>query len=198
MLDKIARSLFLHLIPHHVLQQLSIEKAKARNGSVRIKPSGAHTTRDTDISRFSRTSSISTHGGQLIEQFAAVGDSGRYTFSMPLARTGQKMTDFSFSGLKAQVARAVSNQIRELYGPHFDSIGSKIEEDPVAWAPYAADFAASFQHTAFQHLIRQLRRGLDRVQSDFDDSSAPLVCPSPFFFFSSLMTCIIQSTDETL
>lgn len=59
--------------------------------------------------------------------------------------TKQKNCDFSFSGLKAQIARFVQAR------------GGVAGMDPQS----VADLAASFQHTAVQHLHERTERALE-------------------------------------
>lgn len=73
-------------------------------------------------------------GGPLIEKLAQSGDATRFAFTVPLHQS--PLIAFSYSGLKNQVRLAVE--------------ASEPSEYP--------DIAASFQHTATEHLIQKLKK----------------------------------------
>jgi N6-L-threonylcarbamoyladenine synthase len=75
-------------------------------------------------------------GGPEIDRLSRLGNPGRVQLPEPLA--GEAGYDFSFSGLKTAVLRA-------------------LRSDPV---PDAADLAASFQEAVVKHLVSRARRAL--------------------------------------
>jgi N6-L-threonylcarbamoyladenine synthase len=80
-------------------------------------------------------------GGPALERLASAGDPGRFRFSRPM--TGRPGLDFSFSGLKTQVATTLRESGRQ--GP-----------DP----RLRADIARAFQDAAVDTLVLKCRRAL--------------------------------------
>lgn len=83
-------------------------------------------------------------GGPLIEQTAANGDPTRYDFPRPMK--GKPGCDFSFSGLKTSVRRAI-----ELEAGNMD-------------ATTVADMAASFQRAVADSLVSRTRKAIAMTQ----------------------------------
>lgn len=83
-------------------------------------------------------------GGPLIEQTAALGDATRFDFPRPMK--GKPGCDFSFSGLKSSVRRAI-----EVLGD---------DMDPTA----IADVAASFQLAVADSLVSRTRKAIDMAK----------------------------------
>jgi N6-L-threonylcarbamoyladenine synthase len=78
--------------------------------------------------------SLGYPGGPLIEKLAREGDASRFPFTVPLWQS--PLIAFSYSGLKNQVRLAVEANDSSAY----------------------PDIAASFQHTATEHLIQKLKK----------------------------------------
>jgi len=93
-------------------------------------------------------------GGPALEALALDGDPTAFCFSVPLQ--SRKDCDFSFSGLKSNVRRAVEGAVEE----HGVQDASSLPES------VRADVAASFQHTAIRHLEQRVKRAMDTVASD--------------------------------
>jgi len=94
-------------------------------------------------------------GGPSIAEAALHGDPKRY--KLPKARL-QGAYDFSFSGLKTAVLRAVQHEVGvDTTFPSFELPGRLNDQQ-------RADFAASFQHTAIETLV-------DKAEKAFHDHS---------------------------
>ena len=94
-------------------------------------------------------------GGPSIAEAAQNGDSKKY--HLPKARL-QGAYDFSFSGLKTAVLRAVQHEVGvDTTFPSFELPGLLNDQQ-------RADFAASFQHTAIETLV-------DKAEKAFNDYS---------------------------
>lgn len=90
---------------------------------------------------------LSYPGGPAIAQAALAGDSRRY--HLPKARL-QGEYDFSFSGLKTAVLRAVQREVGvDVNFPSFELAGKLSDQQ-------RADFAASFQRVAAETLVDKL------------------------------------------
>lgn len=94
-------------------------------------------------------------GGPSVAEAAKQGDPKKY--KLPKARL-QGAYDFSFSGLKTAVLRAVQREVGvDVSFPSFELPG-------LLNASQQADFAASFQHTAIETLV-------DKAEKAFNDYS---------------------------
>lgn len=91
-------------------------------------------------------------GGPSIAKAAASGDSDRYKFPHPKVEE----LDFSFSGLKTAVLRAVQKEV----GVPISYPSHKLAE--LLSPQQVADFAASFQKTAVDILIEKLELALEQ------------------------------------
>ena len=92
-------------------------------------------------------------GGAALEALAREGNSHAHAFSVPL-RT-RKNFDFSFSGLKSAVRRAVERAPPSTACP----------------ASFRADIAASFQRVAFEHVEQRCRYAMAYFASTVDAAS---------------------------
>ncbi|GJP53554.1 hypothetical protein CLOM_g12711, partial [Closterium sp. NIES-68] len=90
-------------------------------------------------------------GGAAVEALAREGNKERFRFTVPLARV--KSCDFSFSGLKANVARCVQ---KEAPAAQTIPIAEATPED----RQLRADIAASFQEVAVLHLESRVQRAI--------------------------------------
>ncbi|CAI5466178.1 unnamed protein product [Closterium sp. Yama58-4] len=94
-------------------------------------------------------------GGAAVEALAREGNRERFKFSVPLARV--KSCDFSFSGLKANVARCIQKE-----APAAQTIPIA-EATPEGWQ-LRADIAASFQEVAVLHLQSRVERAIQMAR----------------------------------
>ena len=90
-------------------------------------------------------------GGPNIAKLAENGDPDRYKLPIPQVDG----LDFSFSGLKTAVLRAVQHEV----GKDIKTPSSELKS--LLTSQQKADFAASFQKTAVQFLIKKLQKALD-------------------------------------
>ncbi|CAI5946936.1 unnamed protein product [Closterium sp. NIES-64] len=90
-------------------------------------------------------------GGAAVEALAKEGNREKFKFTVPLARV--KSCDFSFSGLKANVARCIQKE-----APAAQTIPIA-EATPEDWQ-LRADIAASFQEVAVLHLQSRVQRAI--------------------------------------
>ncbi|CAI5461300.1 unnamed protein product [Closterium sp. Yama58-4] len=90
-------------------------------------------------------------GGAAVEALAREGHRERFKFTVPLARV--KSCDFSFSGLKANVARCIQ---KEAPAAQTIPIAEATPED----RQLRADIAASFQEVAVLHLQSRVERAI--------------------------------------
>lgn len=86
-------------------------------------------------------STPTAHAGRMLELAAKTGDAKKAPFSIPMQRRKETM-DFSYSGLKSQVARRVEKMMGELQ------------------AADVADIAAAFQFAAAKHLCNQTEKAM--------------------------------------
>lgn len=99
-------------------------------------------------------------GGPSIAQAATQGDSHKYRFPHPKLTTKARPSnnsantayDFSFSGLKTAVLRAVQEELKKPISFPSHQLASLLNAQQVA------DFAASFQQTAVDILLENLTR----------------------------------------
>jgi len=93
-------------------------------------------------------------GGPSISAAATTGDPHKYSLPHP------KMPglDFSFSGLKTAVLRAVQKELGLPISTPSTQLASKLSAQQIA------DFAASFQNTAVDILIEKLSQSVDNYQ----------------------------------
>lgn len=94
-------------------------------------------------------------GGPAISQVALAGDSTKYTF--PKARL-KNPYDFSFSGLKTAVLRALQREIGEDYTYPSFKLAERLSEEQVR------DFAASFQHVAIETVVEKTLKAYHEFQ----------------------------------
>ncbi len=90
-------------------------------------------------------------GGPNIAKLAENGDPDRYKLPIPQVDG----LDFSFSGLKTAVLRAVQHEVGK------DIKTPSTELKSLLTSQQKADFAASFQKTAVEILIKKLQKALD-------------------------------------
>ena len=91
-------------------------------------------------------------GGPSIDKAALEGDAGKYRLPHPKVEG----LDFSFSGLKTAVLRAVQAELGvPISTPSYELAGMLTEQQ-------RADFAASFQKTACEILLEKLKIALER------------------------------------
>lgn len=94
-------------------------------------------------------------GGPSVSKKALSGDPKKY--ALPQARL-HNAYDFSFSGLKTAVLRAVQHEIGEDYTFPSHELPARLNE------AQKADFAASFQFTAIKTLVSVTKKAFDEYQ----------------------------------
>lgn len=94
-------------------------------------------------------------GGPAISKLALAGDPHRY--ELPIARLANRY-DYSFSGLKTAVLRAVQREVGVDHRFPSFQLAERLSE------AQKADFAASFQHTAVKTLVSATRKAYDEFQ----------------------------------
>lgn len=95
-------------------------------------------------------------GGPSISRAAELGDAGKY--KLPKAKLAGEF-DFSFSGLKTAVLRAVQKEVSvDVNFPSFELANLLSEEQK-------NDFAASFQATAVSTLIDKLEKAAEKFEA---------------------------------
>ena len=94
-------------------------------------------------------------GGRSVAELAQSGDSQKYSLPTPKVDSPY---DFSFSGLKTAVLRAVQRECDKPFDfPSFELAALLSESQK-------ADFAASFQATAVKYLVNKTKRAFDEYQ----------------------------------
>lgn len=90
-------------------------------------------------------------GGPAIDKLAEVGNAEKYSLPHPKVAG----LDFSFSGLKTAVLRAIQAELEvPITTPSYELAGMLSEQQ-------RADFAASFRATAYEILLEKLKTALD-------------------------------------
>eukprot|EP00903_Cladosiphon_okamuranus_P009231 g8812.t1 len=123
-------------------------------------------------------------GGPAVEALASKGDPTAVPLAVPMQ--SRKDLDFSFAGLKNSFRMAVTRAVEEEDDARRDRGGEAAGADPATeggddekLSPAAlmekrgaalpesvrADLAASFQHTAIQHLEERVRRAMDNCEA---------------------------------
>jgi N6-L-threonylcarbamoyladenine synthase len=92
-------------------------------------------------------------GGPSIDKAAALGND--QAFALPTARLDGSL-DFSFSGLKTAVLRALQSAVGGDFRTHSTELPALLTDQQ------KADMAASFQRTACETLVGQLRRAFEQ------------------------------------
>lgn len=93
-------------------------------------------------------------GGPAMERLAKHGDPSAIPLSVPLQ--GRKDLDFSYSGLKSNVKRAVDRLIAER---GVESVDEFSDQDK-------ANIAASFQNVAIKHVEQRLKRAMEQMEQE--------------------------------
>jgi N6-L-threonylcarbamoyladenine synthase len=93
-------------------------------------------------------------GGPALEALAREGDSTAIPLSVPLQ--ARKDCDFSYSGLKTNVMRAVNKLVEER---KVESVNDLSRKDK-------ADIAASFQNVAFKHIEQRLKLAMSILEPE--------------------------------
>ncbi|GKY93803.1 hypothetical protein MPSEU_000347500 [Mayamaea pseudoterrestris] len=93
-------------------------------------------------------------GGPALEGLAREGDPAAIPLSVPLQ--ARKDYDFSYSGLKTNVMRAVAKLVEER---NVESVHELSQKDK-------ADVAASFQNVAFKHIEQRLKRAMSVLENE--------------------------------
>ena len=106
---------------------------------------------------------LSYPGGPSIAKAAQQGDAQR--FKLPIPQVDQ--LDFSFSGLKTAVLRAIQKELKlDISTPSY-ILKDQLSQQQVN------DFAASFQNTATDILVRKLLKAYHDYQDAPDENSRP-------------------------
>lgn len=98
------------------------------------------------LDKVARMLGLGYPGGAVLEKFAKEGDPKKYKLPLPLLGR-ENQGKFSFSGLKTAFYRLVE--------------GEELNRQEIC------DLAASFQNTAFEHLIRVISRTIKKETLDF-------------------------------
>ena len=93
-------------------------------------------------------------GGPALEALARSGDPSAFALSIPLQ--ARKDCDFSYSGLKTNVMRAVNKLLEDRNVASVDELSKQDK----------ADIAASFQNVAFKHIEQRLQRAMSMLEPE--------------------------------
>ncbi|ETV75077.1 hypothetical protein, variant 2 [Aphanomyces astaci] len=103
------------------------------------------------------TDTTTSHGGKLVEGYAARGNPRAFAFTEPMKKKQRKDCDFSYSGLKTAMVRHIASLPQPL--------DMKTKQD----------LAASFQRTAIAHLVTRTRLACELTQASTMGSMKHLV-----------------------